>query len=120
MKDVLLTLPVEWFLQLFIFTLFFFKDIQYDEIRLEDPQSKSQPGGVSNLRASETDYLYANCSHQPDEATNAQTHIVYSVIMTHKDQTEPTRQSEPDQSKSYENDWLYSMGNGGLVDKRGK
>lgn len=107
MKDFLLTLPFEWFLQLFILTVFFFKDIQYDEIRLEDPQSKSQPGGVSNLHVSDTDSLYAYCSYQPGGATNAQT--VYSVIMQHKNQTEPTRQSEPNQSESYENDCLYFM-----------
>lgn len=109
MKDVLLTLPFEWFLQLFILTVFFFKDIQYAEIRLEDPQSKRQPGSVSNLHVSDTDSLYANSCYQPGGATNAQTLTVYSVITQHKDQTGPTRQSEPNQSERYENDRLYSM-----------
>lgn len=42
-------------------------------------------------------------------ATNPQSDSVYSVAQSPKDQTEPTGQSEPNQSERNENDSLYSL-----------
>ncbi|XP_074486776.1 uncharacterized protein LOC141764957 [Sebastes fasciatus] len=97
-------------------------DVEYDEIR---PEDQADP-----------DCLYANYSHHQDtelaaesgnsysndvslksasrfEANSrgacAESRVIYSVAQLPEEQIEPTVQSEPNQSESYENDLLYSM-----------
>ncbi len=135
------------FLLLFFLTVFYVKDVEYDEIRSEDLQAESQPAGVSTIRFytadtdANQDSLYANYSNHQElaaergnalsevlylnftsssvvsskgacaesRATDPPCDLVYSVAQLPKEQTEPTGQSEPNQSESNENDSFYSL-----------
>lgn len=69
--------------------------------------------GYANYSYNQDTELAAECGNNYSKIFNLNSTLksdsVYSVAQSPKDQTEPTGQSEPNQSERNENDSLYSL-----------